>query len=92
MDSESQTENKMAHVIANVSHSTWKVTRLAFGYVVTLFAMSAVAEVMLVGKNLPPVKVVFFPYDRQVCLAMIILWVSLKIRKYLKGRPIGEHV
>jgi hypothetical protein len=90
MDSETRTENKTVHVLTNLARVVWQVMRLVFGYVVSLFAMSAAADLMLTGRNMAPLKVIFFPYERQACLAMVILLATLKIRKYIKANAIKE--
>lgn len=75
-------------LLRTVGLRTWDVARIFMIYVVGLFALSGLADLLLIGKDLPPVTVIFFPHETHVCLLLAIVWAFWKIRSHLRARAL----
>lgn len=92
MSSNSRSGNNVVSFVVSVAHFLWKIFQIFVGYIILIFSMSAVADLVLIGRHLPPMKVFFFPYESHLCLLILIVWTILKVRKYVRSRAEREQI
>lgn len=94
MSSNSRLGNYVVSFVVSVAHSLWKIFRIFVWYIILIFSMSAAADIILIviGRDLPPMKVFFFTYESHLCLVISIFWTILKVRKYVRSRDEREQI
>ncbi len=90
MESTTPTAQSAIRLLRTIALRTWDVARIVLIYWVGLFALSGLADLALLWKNLPPVKAVFFPHETHVCLAVAVVWGGWKARRHLRTRALRE--
>ncbi|MGE8063923.1 hypothetical protein [Pseudomonas sp. NPDC089569] len=88
MESKSQKDQGVLRLLRTAARRTRDVLGVFMIYVVGMFALSGFADLVLIGKDLPPVGVIVFPHETHVCLAVAIVWSLWKIRSYLRTRAL----
>ncbi|MGF6282276.1 hypothetical protein ABH908_000240 [Pseudomonas frederiksbergensis] len=88
MESATLKDQAAIRLLRTIALRTWGVARIFLIYVVGLFALSGLADLVLIWKDLPPVKAIFFPHETHACLAVAIVWVAWKIRSHLLVRAL----
>ncbi|MHC5194911.1 hypothetical protein ACYSUW_14250 [Pseudomonas frederiksbergensis] len=88
MESATPTDQAAIRLLRTIALRTWDAARIFLIYVVGLFALSGLADLLLIGKDLPPVKAMFFPHETHACLAVAMVWAAWKIRRHLRTRAL----
>lgn len=88
MNSTKQAGQAAVRLIRTVALRAWAVVLLILQFMIGLFALGGLGDLLVTGKNLPPVKVIFFPHETQVCLALAIIWAAWKVRSFLRARSL----
>lgn len=75
-------------ILHTVALRAWAVVLLILKFMIGLFAVGGLGDLLTIGKNLPPVKVIFFPHETHVCLALAIIWAVWKVRSFIRARSL----
>lgn len=90
MNSTKSVGEAVARLVRSTVVRTWAVVLLLLKFVVGLFALGGLGDLLVLEKDLPPVKVIFFPHETHVCLAVTVIWAVWKVRSYVRARSPQE--